>query len=71
MPMCYREIAQEEGFRLIRCVCSSHFSALAVARLGYRCIDRLDYKHVVDRRGQRIFPTQPPHDGVTTYVLDL
>ncbi|XP_034238500.1 dopamine N-acetyltransferase-like isoform X2 [Thrips palmi] len=66
-----REIAQADGHRLIRIVCSSFVSALIASRMGYRCIAKLDYKTVLDRKGQRIFPTEPPHDAVTTYVLDI
>ncbi|KAE8745157.1 hypothetical protein FOCC_FOCC008223 [Frankliniella occidentalis] len=66
-----REIAQSEQHRLMRVICTSYVSALIVSRLGYRCIDRLDYNDVVDRKGQRIFPTPPPHDAAKTYVLDL
>lgn len=66
-----REIAQADGHRLMRIVCSSYVSALIASRMGYRCISRLEYKTVLDRKGQRIFPTEPPHDAVTTYVLDI
>lgn len=69
--MCHRELAQAEGYRLMRVICTSFVSALIVSRLGYRCIDRLDYKSVVDGKGQRIFPTEAPHEAATTYVLDI
>ncbi|KAK3932857.1 Dopamine N-acetyltransferase [Frankliniella fusca] len=66
-----REIAQSEQHKLIRVICTSFVSALIVSRLGYRCIDRQEYKQFVDKKGQRLFPTPPPHDAATTYVLDL
>lgn len=66
-----RELAQAEGFRLMRCICTSYVSALLVSRQGYRCVHRKDYKDVVDKKGRRIFPTEAPHDAATTYVLDL
>lgn len=66
-----REIANAERYRLMRVICTSFVSALIVGRMGYRCIARLDYKTVVDRKGRRIFPTEAPHDAATTYVLDL
>lgn len=66
-----REIAQADGHRLMRIVCTSFVSALIASRMGYRCIAKVDYKTVLDRKGQRVFPTEPPHDAVTTYVLDI
>jgi len=53
---------------MVVCVATSHYTALAVARLGFQPIHELPYRDFVDSDGQVIFNTEAPHLSVKTYV---
>ncbi|XP_072396235.1 arylalkylamine N-acetyltransferase 1-like [Diabrotica undecimpunctata] len=56
------------GFMVVEC--SSHFTALAVKRMGFDCIYTLPYKdYKVD--GKIVYNTEPPHTQATVYVKKL
>ncbi|KAJ9596159.1 hypothetical protein L9F63_027218 [Diploptera punctata] len=65
-----RELAMQNGFRLMRVDCTSHFSARAVARLGFECIFSLPYEEYC-RDGKQVFHPALPHTQVATYVQRL
>jgi len=64
------ELAKQHGYPLIRIDCTSHFSALAVARLGFQCVFTMQYEDY-RRNGEIVFHPEPPHKQVTTYVRRL
>jgi len=64
-------LAKEMAFPMVRVDCTSHFSALAVAKLGYHCIYTLQYADHLDENGERVFTPEYPHACVKTYVLPL
>jgi GNAT superfamily N-acetyltransferase len=64
------ELAKQHGYPLIRIDCTSHFSALAVARLGFDCVFKMQYEDY-RRNGETVFHPEPPHKQVTTYVRRL
>lgn len=64
------ELAKQHEYPLIRIDCTSHFSALAVARLGYECVFKMPYEDY-RRNGEPVFHPEPPHKEVTTYVRRL
>ncbi|XP_028129560.1 arylalkylamine N-acetyltransferase 1 [Diabrotica virgifera virgifera] len=56
------------GFMVVEC--SSHYTALAMKRMGFECIYTLPYKNYkVD--GKIVFNTDPPHTEATVYVKKL
>jgi len=64
------ELAKQRGYTLIRVDCTSHFSALAVARLGFECVFQMQYEDY-RRNGETVFHPESPHKQVTTYVRRL
>ncbi|XP_022918295.2 arylalkylamine N-acetyltransferase 1-like [Onthophagus taurus] len=62
-----RELAREQDFKLMRCDCSSHFSAKAIARLGFQCIYSLKYEDY-KKEGRPVFNPEHPHKEVTVYI---
>lgn len=64
------ELAKQHGYPLIRTDCTSHFSALAVARLGFDCVFKMQYEDY-RQNGEPVFHPEPPHKEVTTYVRRL
>lgn len=65
-----RELAKEKGYPLFRVDCTSHFSALAVARLGLECVFTMRYEDYC-QNGEPVFRPEPPHNEVKTYVQRL
>ncbi|KDR23746.1 dopamine N-acetyltransferase-like isoform X2 [Zootermopsis nevadensis] len=65
-----RELAKDQKFPLIRVDCTSHFSARAVARLGFECVFTLRYEDHC-HNGEPVFRPEIPHNQVATYVLRL
>ncbi|XP_065160997.1 arylalkylamine N-acetyltransferase 1-like isoform X3 [Atheta coriaria] len=62
-----RDVARQQGQQLMRVDCTSHYSAKAIARLGFECIytkQYADYK--VDC--EAVFTPEPPHTEVAVYV---
>jgi len=54
----------------MRIDCSSHFSALAVARLGFENVFKMKYEDY-RQNGEPVFDPEPPHEEVATYVQRL
>ncbi|PSN44770.1 Dopamine N-acetyltransferase [Blattella germanica] len=65
-----RELATQLGFPLMRVDCTSHFSAKAMARLGFECIFTLRYEDYC-QNGKPVFHPEKPHTEVTSYVQRL
>lgn len=65
-----RELAKEKDYPLFRVDCTSHFSALAVARLGLECVFTMRYEDYC-QNGEPVFQPEAPHSQVTTYVQRL
>ncbi|VVC39908.1 Acyl-CoA N-acyltransferase,GNAT domain [Cinara cedri] len=66
-----KELALENQCPVVHVECSSHFSAAAAMRLGYRCIYSLNYRKFKDEDGQTMFNPQPPHEEYQVLVLDV
>lgn len=64
-------MAKEDGIRMVRVDCTSHFSALAVSRLGFHCIYTLNYSDHLNNAGEPVFEPPPPHTCVKTYVAPV
>lgn len=62
---------EKMGIPLMRVDCTSHFSAKAVARLGFHCVYTLQYADYLDKEGQRVFHPPPPHTCCKTFVRHL
>ena len=63
-----REVTRAQGVPMVRCVCTSYYTHLAVARLGFQHVHTMPYKSFVDADGKVVFETEPPHENVETYV---
>lgn len=57
--------------QMIYVECTSHFSAKAVERLGFKCIHSLEYTDYVNEKGEIVFNTHFPHRSAKVYVLPL
>jgi len=67
-----RELAQEQGYQMVKVDCTSHISALAVSRLGFERIHVLKYaEHFQDDETRPVFNPPPPHWGVQVYIYKL
>ncbi|XP_075232597.1 arylalkylamine N-acetyltransferase 1-like isoform X1 [Lycorma delicatula] len=66
-----KSLGQEIGIPMIRVDCTSAFSAMAVAHLGFQCIYTLQYAEYLDNNGEPIFNPPPPHSCVKTFVYPL
>ncbi|CAH1390087.1 unnamed protein product [Nezara viridula] len=66
-----KRIACENGFQMIKTDATSHFTALAVSKLGYKCIYTLNYADYKDEDGKVIFTPEAPHTCVKTLVYQL
>ncbi|XP_060870316.1 arylalkylamine N-acetyltransferase 1-like [Metopolophium dirhodum] len=66
-----KELALELGYQMMYVECSSHFTAKAVERFGFQCIYSLSYSDYVNKQGEVVFKTQPPHTIFKIYVLLL
>ncbi|XP_067011556.2 arylalkylamine N-acetyltransferase 1 isoform X2 [Anabrus simplex] len=66
-----RDVAKKEGFPMVRVDCSSHFTALAVLRLGFECVLRMPYKEYQGEDGKPVMVPAMPHEAVTTYIYRL
>jgi len=64
-------LAQELGIPLVRVDCTSHFSAKAVARLGFHCVYTLSYSEYLDSEGEPVFVPELPHTCVKTFVCPI
>lgn len=64
-------MALEKECQMIDVECSSHFTAKAVERLGFKCIYSLSYMDYVDDQGKVVFKSQPPHEHFKMYVFLL
>ncbi|XP_044727986.1 arylalkylamine N-acetyltransferase 1-like isoform X2 [Chrysoperla carnea] len=63
-----REFGAENGHAMIRVDCTSHFSAKAVARLGFECVYILKYSEYLGPDGKPVFTPEPPHNEVKVFV---
>lgn len=66
-----KDLGQELGIPLVRVDCTSTFSAMAVARLGFQCIFSMDYAEYLDSNGEQVFHPPPPHSSVKTFIYQL
>lgn len=62
-------LARDLGYRMMRVDCTSHYSAKAVAALGYKCVYTLKYADYQDN-GKPIFSPEDPHNEVKVYVKE-
>ncbi|XP_014242794.1 dopamine N-acetyltransferase-like isoform X2 [Cimex lectularius] len=66
-----KKVAKEQGYPLVKVDCTSHYSAMAVSRLGFHCIYTLNYSDHLDEEGKPVFVPEPPHACVKTYVMHV
>lgn len=66
----YREIARERGCGFMTVDCTSHFTAMALKRLGFEQIYSLNYADYKPD-GKVVFEPEPPHKAVTVYVQKI
>lgn len=62
-----REIAKEVGAGFVTVDCTSHFTALALKKLGFELHYSLKYAEHKEN-GQVVFKPEPPHEACTVYV---
>lgn len=62
-----REIAKEVGAGFVTVDCTSHFTALALKKLGFQLHYSLKYAEHREE-GQVVFKPEPPHEACTVYV---
>jgi len=63
-----KSLAKELQIPLVRVDCTSHYSAKAVARLGFHCVYTLQYADHLGSNGEPVFTPEPPHSCVKTFV---
>lgn len=63
-----RDLAKEKGCCLMRVDCTSHFSARVVAKMGFECIYKLNYKDYTNGGSTPVFDPEPPHAAITVYI---
>ncbi|XP_022182146.1 dopamine N-acetyltransferase-like [Myzus persicae] len=66
-----KELALELGYQMMYVQCASHFTAKAVESCGFQCIYSLCYSDYVNKQGEVVFKTQPPHTFLKIHVLLL
>ncbi|KAL1131987.1 hypothetical protein AAG570_011597 [Ranatra chinensis] len=66
-----KKLAKELSVPMVRVDCTSHYSAMAVARLGFQPIYTLQYSHHLDNSGQPVFQPEPPHSCVKTFIMHV
>ncbi|KAE9537685.1 hypothetical protein AGLY_006708 [Aphis glycines] len=66
-----KELALDLGYQMIYVECSSHFTAMAVERFGFQCIYSFSYSDYVNKQGEVVFKTKPPHEYFKIHVLLL
>ncbi|XP_022182153.1 dopamine N-acetyltransferase-like [Myzus persicae] len=66
-----KELALELGYQIMYVECSSHFTAKAVESCGFQCIYSLRYLDYVNKQGEVVFKTKPPHKFLKIHVLLL
>lgn len=65
-----RDMAKELGAGFMTVDCTSHFTALALKKLGFELHYSLNYAdHKED--GEVVFKPEPPHEAVTVYVQKI
>lgn len=66
----FREIGKERRYGFIKVLATSHYTALALEKLGFQLIYTLEYKdYKVD--GEVVFEPEPPHEAIKVYVQGL
>lgn len=66
----YREIARERGCGFMTVDCTSHFTAMALKRLGFEKIWGLNYSDYKPN-GEVVFEPEEPHKAVTVYAQKI
>ena len=61
------EIARDNGIKIMRVDCTSHYSARAIAKLGFQCIYTLKYEDY-KVNGEVVFKPKHPHNEVKIYL---
>ncbi|KAI5717626.1 hypothetical protein M8J77_008756 [Diaphorina citri] len=65
------DLAADNDIHLVKADCSSHYSAKAMARLGFSCIYSMSYEDYTGSDNKPVFSPPAPHHGAETYVLDV
>lgn len=72
LVICFRKVAKEQNFQMIKVDCTSHISAMAANRLGYERIYVLKYSDYKGEGSDRpVFNPPSPHFAVQIYILRL
>ncbi|CAG9762252.1 unnamed protein product [Ceutorhynchus assimilis] len=66
-----RDLAKEIGAEFMAVVCTSHFTALALKKLGFELHYTQNYADYKDENGQVVFNPEPPHAACTVYVQKI
>ncbi|XP_026817805.1 dopamine N-acetyltransferase-like isoform X1 [Rhopalosiphum maidis] len=66
-----KELALKLGYQMISVECSSKFTKMAVERFGFQCIYSISYSDYVNKQGEVVFKTQPPHKYFKVHALLL
>ncbi|XP_050433447.1 arylalkylamine N-acetyltransferase 1-like isoform X2 [Adelges cooleyi] len=66
-----KELAKELDCQMIYVECTSHYSAKAVTRLGFKSIHSLEYQKHLNGQGEVVFETNLPHDRAEVFVLPI
>ncbi|BET00919.1 Hypothetical protein NTJ_13735 [Nesidiocoris tenuis] len=62
-------VAKEKGIPLIKADCTSHYSGIIAAKLGYECIYQINYGEFKDENGVPYLEPPAPHTSCKTCVL--
>lgn len=65
-----RDMARDLGCGFITVDCTSHFTALALKKLGFELHYSLKYSDYKEN-GEAVFKPEPPHEAVTVYVQKI
>lgn len=66
----FRELGRERGCGFMSVDCTSHFTAMALKRLGFQQVYALNYADYTPD-GEVVLEPEEPHKAVTVYVQKI
>ncbi|XP_075162400.1 arylalkylamine N-acetyltransferase-like 2 [Haematobia irritans] len=66
-----RDLGKAKGYQLLRADCTSYYSAKIKDKLGWDCINIVNYNEYLDDKGKPVFSPAAPHVCCKSYALRL
>jgi len=64
------EIAEMNGFNQIRSICTSEYSAKTFEKLGFHCVQAINYEDYKEN-GKIVFKPDPPHTHIKAMIFKI